>query len=252
VLNLNSSVELPPGAQKTDLEFVARLNEDHYRRYPLEKDLEARIRHYELAARMQVSAERTLDLSGETEQTQKLYGMDRPATADYGKRCLMARRLVESGVRFVHVEAPIRTPWDSHSNLKQGIEEIAMKVDQPSSALIQDLKQRGQLDSTIVIWTGEFGRLPVSQNGNGRDHNRNAFGLFVAGGGFKKGYIHGATDDFGYRSVENRIGCPDFMATLLYQLGIDHEQLTYFYNGREETLTDPAVSEALVASELLA
>lgn len=252
VLNLHSAVELPAGAQKADLDLLARLNEEHARRFPLEGDLEARIRHYELAARMQLSAERALDLTSETEATQKLYGMDKPPTADYGKRCLMARRLVESGVRFVHIEAPIRTPWDSHSNLKQGIEEIAMKVDQPAAALITDLKQRGLLESTIVIWTGEFGRLPVSQNGNGRDHNRNAFGLFVAGGGFRKGCIHGATDDFGYRAVEGRVSCPDFMATLLNQLGLDHEQLTYSHNGREETLTDPAVTRARVADELLA
>jgi Protein of unknown function (DUF1501) len=252
VLNLHSAVELPAGAQRADLELLASLNEEHARRFPFEGDLEARIRHYELAARMQLSAERALDLGSETEATQKSYGMDKPPTADYGKRCLMARRLVESGVRFIHVEAPISTPWDSHSNLKQGIEDIAMKVDQPAAALITDLKQRGLLESTIVVWTGEFGRLPVSQNGNGRDHNRNAFGLFVAGGGFKSGYIHGATDDFGYRAIAGRIGCPDFMATLLNQLGIDHEQLTYHHNGREETLTDPAVTKARVADELLA
>ena len=252
VLNLHSAVELPAGAQQADLDLLARFNEKHHRRFPNEGDLEARIRHYELAARMQLSAERALDLASETEATQTLYGMDKPPTADYGKRCLMARRLVESGVRFVHIEAPVRTPWDSHSNLKQGIEEIALKVDQPAAALISDLKQRGLLESTIVVWTGEFGRLPVSQNGNGRDHNRNAFGLFVAGGGFKKGYIHGATDEFGYRAVEGRVGCPDFQATLLNQLGLDHEQLKYFHNGREETLTDPAVSRARVADELLA
>jgi hypothetical protein len=252
VLNLHPAVELPNGAQQADLDLLARFNEEHQRRYPLEGDLEARIRHYELAARMQVSAERTLDMASETEATQKMYGMDQTATADYGKRCLMARRLVESGVRIVHVEAPIRTPWDSHSNLKQGIEEIALKVDQPAAALIKDLNERGLLESTIVIWTGEFGRLPVSQNGNGRDHNRNAFGLFVAGGGFKKGYIHGATDEFGYRAVEGRVGCPDFTATLLNQLGLDHEQLTYSHNGRQETLTDPAVSKARVFDELLA
>ena len=252
VLNLHPAVELPAGAQKADLELLAKLNEEHQRRYPFEGDLEARIRHYELAARMQVSAERALDLASETEATQRMYGMDQPATADYGKRCLMARRLVESGVRFVHLEAPIRTPWDSHSNLKQGIEEIAKKVDQPAAALIKDLKDRGLLESTIVVWTGEFGRLPVSQNGNGRDHNRNAFGLFVAGGGFKKGYIHGATDEFGYRAVEGRVSCPDFTATLLNQLGLDHEQLTYSHNGRQETLTDPAVSKARVIDELLA
>jgi len=252
VLNLHSAIELPEGAQQADLDLLPRLNEEHRRRFPLEEDLEARIRHNELAARMQLSAERALDLASETDATQKMYGMNQPATADYGKRCLMARRLVESAVRFVHLEAPIRTPWDSHSNLKQGIEEIARKVDQPAAALIRDLKQRGLLESTIVVWTGEFGRLPVSQNGNGRDHNRNAFGLFVAGGGFKKGYIHGATDEFGYRAVEGRIGCPDFTATLLNQLGLDHEQLKYSHNGRDETLTDPAVTRARVVDELLA
>jgi hypothetical protein len=252
VLNLHPAGEFPDGTQQADLEFLARFNEAHARRYPREGDLEARIRHYELAARMQLSAEQTLDIAKETEATKTMYGMDQPPTADYGKRCLMARRLVEAGVRFVHVEAPIRTPWDSHSNLKQGIEEIARKVDQPAAALVQDLKQRGLLESTIVIWTGEFGRLPVSQNGNGRDHNRNAFGLFVAGGGFKNGYIHGATDEFGYRAVEGRVSCHDFMATLLQQLGIDHEQLKYSHNGREETLTDPAVTDANVVPQLLA
>jgi hypothetical protein len=252
VLNLHSAVKLPAGAQRADLDFLEQLNEEHRRRFPQEDDLEARIRHYELAARMQLSAEKVLDLTEETEATQKAYGMDRPPTADYGKRCLMARRLVEAGVRFVHIDAPIRTPWDHHSNLKQGIEEIAPKVDQPAAALIRDLKQRGLLESTIVVWTGEFGRLPVSQGGNGRDHNRNAFGLFAAGGGFKNGHIHGATDDFGYRAVEGKISVFDFLATLLNQLGIDHERLTYFHNGREETLTDPAVSKARVVDELLA
>ncbi|HLJ12490.1 MAG TPA: DUF1501 domain-containing protein [Planctomycetaceae bacterium] len=252
VLNLHPAVPLPGGAQRADLDLLAQLNEEHRRRFPLESDLEARIRHYELAARMQLSAESVLDLSSETEGTQKMYGMDRPATADYGKRCLMARRLVESGVRFVHIDAPMRNPWDSHSNLKQGVEEIAAKVDQPGAALIRDLKQRGLLDTTIVLWSGEFGRLPVSQNGNGRDHNRNAFGLFLAGGGFKSGHIHGATDDFGYKAAQGRVSCPDLMATLLAQVGLDHERLTYFHNGRQETLTDPAVSRARVVDEILA
>jgi hypothetical protein len=252
VLNLHPAVPQPAGAQRADLDLLAQLNEEHRRRFPHDSDLEARIRHYELAARMQLSAERVLDLSGETEATQALYGMDRPATADYGKRCLMARRLVEAGTRFVHIDAPVRNPWDHHSNLKKGIEEIAAKVDQPAAALIRDLRQRGLLESTIVVWTGEFGRLPVSQNGDGRDHNRNAFGLFVAGGGFKSGYTHGATDDFGYRAVGGRVGCPDFLATLLNQLGLDHERLAYFHNGREETLTDPAVTRAHVVDELLA
>jgi hypothetical protein len=252
VLNLRPGVPLAPGAQNADLELLADLNRRHSALYPQEQDLEARIRHYELAARMQLSAERALNLGDETEATQKMYGMDRPPTADYGKRCLMARRLVEAGVRFVQLDAPVRTPWDSHSNLKQGIDEIAAKVDLPAAALIRDLKQRGLLETTIVVWGGEFGRLPVSQNGNGRDHNRNAFGLFIAGGGFKSGHIHGATDDFGYRAVEGRVSCHDLNATFLNQLGLDHERLTYFHNGRDETLTDPAVSQARVVDELLA
>jgi hypothetical protein len=252
VLNLRSGVSLAQGAQAADLELLAELNRRHHARHPLENDLEARIRQYELAARMQLSAERVLDLSDETEATHKMYGMDRPATADYGKRCLMARRLVESGVRFVHLDAPVHNAWDSHSNLKQGIDEIAAKVDQPAAALIRDLKQRGLLASTIVVWGGEFGRLPVSQNGNGRDHNRNAFGVFIAGGGFKSGHIHGATDEFGYRAVEGRVSCHDLNATFLHQLGLDHERLMHFHNGREETLTDPAVTRATVVDELLA
>ncbi|MFN0054665.1 MAG: DUF1501 domain-containing protein [Planctomycetales bacterium] len=251
VLNLQSAIPLPRGAQRADLELLARLNEAHRERNPFESDLEARIRHYELAARMQLSAEGVLDLAQETAATRALYGLDEPTTADYGKRCLMARRLVESGVRFVHVEAPARTPWDNHSNLKQGIEQIASKVDRPAAALIQDLKQRGLLSSTIVLWGGEFGRLPTSQNGDGRDHNRHGFGLVLAGGGFKAGHRHGATDEFGYKAVEGRVSCPDLLATLLHQVGLDHERLHYIHAGREETLTDPAVTRARVVDELL-
>ncbi|MGE3317592.1 MAG: DUF1501 domain-containing protein, partial [Planctomycetaceae bacterium] len=249
--NLKSSVPLPHSAQKNDLEFLAQLNGAHRDRFPMEAELEARIKHYELAARMQLSAEDVLDLQSETEATRQMYGLDQPATADYGKRCLMARRLVESGVRFIHVEAPAQTPWDNHSNLKQGIEEIAAKVDLPSAALIRDLKQRGLLDSTIVLWTGEFGRLPTTQNGNGRDHNRHGFGSILAGGGFKSAYVHGSTDELGYKAVEGRVSCQDLMATLLHQVGLDHKELTFSHHGRDETLTDPDVSHARVVDELL-
>jgi hypothetical protein len=252
VLNLHPAVALPDGAQRNELALLEQLNREHMHQHPRETDLEARIRHYELAARMQLSAEEVLDLKREPKHVRDLYGMDQSATADYGTRCLMARRLIEAGVRFVHVEAPARSPWDSHSNLKAGMMEIAAKVDKPSAALIRDLKQRGLLDETIVIWSGEFGRLPVSQNGNGRDHNRHAFSLLVAGGGFKPGHIYGATDDFGYRAVENRVSCHDLHATILHQLGLDHEALTYHHEGREESLTDPAVSHARVVEEVLA
>jgi hypothetical protein len=251
VLNLHPAVSRPQSAQRNQLTLLERLNREHLTRHPHASDLEARIRHYELAARMQLSAEDVLDLKREPKSVRDLYGLDDPVTADYGTRCLMTRRLIEAGVRFVHVEAPARSPWDSHSNLKAGMQQIAAKVDKPSAALIRDLKQRGLLDETIVVWSGEFGRLPVSQNGNGRDHNRHAFSLLVAGGGFKAGHIHGATDEFGYKAVEGRVSSHDLHATILHQLGLDHERLTYHHEGREESLTDPAVSHARIVGEVL-
>ncbi|NIP97795.1 MAG: DUF1501 domain-containing protein, partial [Akkermansiaceae bacterium] len=199
------------------------------------------IRNYELAARMQMEAGGALDLSGESESTRKMYGLDHEETAGYGLRCLMARRLVEAGVRFVQVFPPVKPqfqPWDAHDNTKTQNEQIAAKCDRPSKALIQDLKQRGLLDETIVLWSGEFGRLPVAQKGKGRDHNRNAFSLFLAGGGFKRGHIHGATDEIGYRSVEEVVTVHDLHATLLHQLGLDHRGLSYDHQNSPESLTD--------------
>jgi len=251
VLNLRPTEPLPEGAQDDDFRFLARMNERHRQHYPQESALEARIRNYELAARMQLAAGEVLDLSKETEATQKLYGMDNPTTAGYGARLLMARRLVESGVRFVQVFPGAGNPWDSHGDVKTEIEKIAGKTDQPCAALISDLKARGLLESTIVVWTGEFGRLPVSQNGKGRDHNRNGFSLLLAGGGFRAGHVHGATDDVGYRAVENKVHVTDLFATLLHQLGLDHDQLTYRHHGRDETLTDSPVSGARVVHELI-
>jgi len=253
VLNLHPAKKSPPGVRQNSLELLAQLNELRRQRYPLENELEARIRNYELAARMQRSAEQILDLSGETPATRRLYGLDHPTSENYGTRCLMARRMVESGVRFVQLLVPGGgMPWDQHSNLKSGLEDICPKIDKPTAGLILDLKQRGLLESTIVLWTGEFGRLPVSQHSNGRDHNRHAFSLLLAGGGFKPGQIHGATDPFGYRSVESRVSCPDLHATLLHQLGLDHTQLYYRHAGRAERLTDPEVTGARVVTELLA
>ena len=254
VLNLHPTEEAPPGVQRTNLELIGQLNEHRRQLYPLESDLEARIRNYELAARMQQNAERVLDLSSESEATRKLYGLENPKTEDYGTRCLMARRMVESGVRFVQVMVPVNSgdmPWDQHNNLKGGLEGICPRIDQPTAGLVQDLKQRGLLDSTIGLWTGEFGRLPISQFGNGRDHNRHAFSLLLAGGGFKPGHVHGATDEFGYRSVESRMSCSDLHATLLHQLGLDHTKLYYRHAGREERLTDPEVTGADVVRDLL-
>jgi len=255
VLNLQPPTPAPPGVQRANLDFLAQLNEEHRRRYPHESELEARIQNYELAARMQLSASSVLDMAGETAATRRLYGLDNTTTAGYGTRLLMARRLIESGVRFVQVFPPVKPqfqPWDAHTNVKTENESICGQTDLPFAGLIRDLKSRGLLERTIVIWSGEFGRLPVSQNGSGRDHNRNAFSLFLAGGGFKSGHVHGATDDVGYRSVEARVSVPDLHATLLHQLGLDHERLTYRHHGSDESLTDARVTRARVVEELLA
>jgi hypothetical protein len=254
VLNLHPTVRLPEGVQKHNLDLLTALNEEYRRLRPDESELEARIRNYELAARMQLSAERVLSLARESEATRKLYGLDNPVTENLGTRCLMARRLVEAGVRFILIPTPIKLgaqPWDHHSNLKQGLESLCPEIDRPAAALMRDLKARGLLETTLVLWTGEFGRLPITQGGTGRDHNRHAFTLLVAGGGFKAGYVHGKTDEFGYKAIEDRVSCPDLLATLLHQFGLDHTQLAYRHNGRQESLTDPAVTSARVVAELL-
>jgi len=254
VLNLEPRKPVRPELRRSQLELLSRLNEAHRSEHPFEPELEARIRNYELAARMQLAAGELLDLSKETEETRRLYGLDNPETAGYGLRCMMARRLIESGVRFVQVFPPVKPqfqPWDAHSNVKTENEAICRKCDQPSAALIEDLKRRGLLESTIVIWSGEFGRLPVSQNGTGRDHNRNAFTLLAAGGGLKAGYVHGATDDVGYRAVEGRVSVQDLHATLLHQLGLDHTRLTYRLHGSDETLTDARLTNARVVREII-
>jgi hypothetical protein len=254
ILNLRRSDSLPDQVQRGNLDFLARLNELHRLSYPHESELDARIRNYELAARMQLSAGEILDMSGETPATRRLYGLDDANTAGYGLRCLMARRLIENGVRFVQVFPPVQPqsqPWDAHTNVLTENQAICAKTDLPSAGLIKDLKSRGLLDNTIVIWSGEFGRLPVSQNGKGRDHNRNAFTLLLAGGGFKAGHIHGATDEVGYRSVEGRVSVQDLHATILHQLGLDHERLTFRHHGSDESLTDARVTRARMVEEIL-
>jgi hypothetical protein len=253
VLNLTPRQPVAAELRRGQLDLLARLNERQLHDYPHESELEARIRNYELAARMQLAAGSLLDLSRETAETQKLYGLDRPETAGYGTRCLMARRLVESGVRFVQVFPPVKPqfqPWDAHSNVKTENEAICAKCDQPSAALIQDLKRRGLLENTLVIWSGEFGRLPVSQNGSGRDHNRNAFSLLLAGGGVKGGYSHGTTDEVGYRAADDRVSVHDLHATVLHLLGLDHRRLTFNHQGSDESLTDARVTRASVVEQL--
>ena len=251
VHHLNPADPLPPGAQRESLDFLAKINTAHLRDHPGESELEARIQNFELAARMQLAAGKLLDLSKETEATRKLYGVDDPVAGSYGMRCLMARRLVESGVRFVQVTTSPGQPWDHHSKIKQDLPKIARETDQGAAALVKDLQSRGLLDSTIVMWAGEFGRLPTTQEGDGRDHNRNAFTIWFAGGGFKKGLIYGETDEFGYKSVSNRVSVPDMIATVMHQLGLDHRQVQYPYGGRLETPSDVTVTGAKVAADLL-
>jgi uncharacterized protein (DUF1501 family) len=180
-----------------------------------------------------------------------MYGLDQSETAEYGARCLLARRLIERGVRFVQVFMSGQ-PWDTHSKNADSLRGLCQRTDGPSAALVTDLKQRGLLDSTIVLWTGEFGRLPISQGADGRDHNRHAFSLWLAGGGFRQGYCHGATDPFGYKSVEKVVTVFDLQATLLAALGLDHFDLTYPHDGRDESLTDAEVTGATVVDALLA
>jgi len=242
--------DVPLAARKNQLELLNKLNSAHLHQHPRNTELDARTRHFELAAQMQTAVPETLDLSKETEETLKLYGLDDPNCAEYGKRCLMARRLVERGVRFVQIFLSSQ-PWDTHSKNAESLKHLCAMTDRPSAGLVIDLKRRGLLDSTIVMWTGEFGRLPISQGADGRDHNRHAFSLWLAGGGFKKGYVHGATDDFGYKSVENVVRVPHLHATLLQTLGLNHEKLTFPHEGRDDSLTDVVVSGARVVPELL-
>ncbi|MFL2871666.1 MAG: DUF1501 domain-containing protein [Pirellulaceae bacterium] len=225
-------------------------------RFPKANELDARIANYELAARMQVAAPELLDLSKETAETKTMYGVDseNQEKSMYSTRCLMARRMVESGVRFVQVfppSSPNSQPWDTHGDTKNALGKICDITDQGSAALIKDLKQRGLLDSTLIIWSGEFGRLPISQNGTGRDHNRNAFTLLLAGGGVKGGFAYGNTDELGYKSIENVVTIPDLHATVLHQMGINHEQLIVNHNGSEETPTDARVTDAKVVFDVL-
>ncbi|MBX3421434.1 MAG: DUF1501 domain-containing protein [Pirellulaceae bacterium] len=201
----------------------------------LESELDARIESFELAFRMQSAAPSLMDITDETEATLALYGIDGSPTDNYGRQCLIARRLSEAGVRFVQVS---HAYWDQHSELKEKHQELAAEVDKPIAGLLQDLKQRGMLDETLVMWGGEFGRTPTAQGKNGRDHNPHAFTWWLAGGGVKAGFSYGESDDFGFYATHDKVHVHDLHATILHLLGIDHERLTYPYGGRDFRLTD--------------
>lgn len=242
ILNLDPPPRLKGGAQEQNLALLARLNRDHLERHPGESDLEARIASYELAARMQTAAKEALDLTGETAATRRLYGLDDPVTREYGTRCLIARRLVERGVRFVQLFVNGQI-WDNHESIQSNLASCCRKTDQPSAALVTDLKARGLLDTTIVHWGGEIGRLPVTENHGaadkaGRDHNGQGFTCWVAGGGFRGGMTYGATDEFGHRAVVDPVSPNDYHATLLHLFGLDPNHLVYHQNGREQRITD--------------
>jgi hypothetical protein len=251
VLNLKTPPGVTAEARDYQLRFVNELNRAHLSRHPGNTELEARIANFETAAAMQTAVPEALDLSRESVATRRMYGLDNPVTHEYASRCLIARRLVERGVRFVQLFLDGQ-PWDTHSKNAETLKSLCARTDQPSAALVRDLKQRGLLDETIVLWTGEFGRLPVSQGTDGRDHNRHGFSLWLAGGGFKAGYVHGATDDFGYKSVNDIVPVFDLQATLLHALGLDHRKLTYPHEGRADSLTDHEVTKAKVVPALLA
>lgn len=254
ILNLDPPRELRGLPQQRYLAFLEELNRDHLSRHPGELDLEARIASYELAARMQSAAKEAVDISQETEATQRLYGLDQPATKDYGTRCLIARRLVERGVRFVQLYTRYQL-WDHHGSIRTALPAACKKVDQPSAALVQDLKQRGLLDSTLVHWGGEMGRLPVIQNDAGpeavgRDHNTYGFSMWLAGGGIKAGHVYGKTDEFGLKAVENVVTHSDYHATLLHLFGLNHEKLVFTRNLQEASLVDK--QPAKIVTEILA
>jgi hypothetical protein len=254
ILNLQPPAHLKGAVQDRSLAFLKRLNERHLETRQRNLDLQARIASFELAARMQTAAKEALDLSQETQATQKMYGIDQPATKDYGSRCLIARRLVERGVRFTQVFTQNQF-WDHHGSIFSALPRACKKVDQPSGALVKDLKQRGLLDETIVHWGGEMGRLPVVQNDVGRakvgrDHNTYGFSMWVAGGGFKGGYAHGSTDEFGHKAVEDVVNHYDYHATLLHLFGLDRDALSYKRNGQEQTIIDG--QKARIVGELLA
>jgi hypothetical protein len=231
-----ANTETPKDIQRMELDFAQELNREGLRRTGHDAALEGRIESFELAFRMQAEAPDLQDVGGESEATKKLYGLDKPVTEDFGRQCLMARRLSEKGVRFVQVSHTYK--WDQHSDLLRDHAQNAKEIDQPIAGLLADLKARGLLKDTLVVWGGEFGRTPTAEGSDGRDHNPEAFTYFLAGGGVKPGLQWGATDDYGYYSVENKVHFHDLHATILYLLGLDHKRLTYRYAGRDFRLTD--------------
>ena len=242
ILNLDPPVHLKGAAQARYLSYLERINREHLKRHPGELDLEARIASYELAAALQTSAKEALDVSNESEETKRLYGIHESVTRDFGTRCLIARRLVERGVRFVQLFTRNQY-WDHHGGIKKSLPAACATIDRPSAALVTDLKRRGLLDTTLVHWGGEMGRLPVIQDRGakakiGRDHNTYGFSMWLAGGGIKGGLAYGETDEFGHRAVKDVVTHSDYHATILHLFGLDPERLSFKRNGQNRSLID--------------
>lgn len=251
ILHLRPQPKISAPQQRATLELVQRLNREHLAERDNDDELAARIRAYELAFRMQATAPELVDLKDETPETLSLYGVDEKETRDYGQRCLLARRMIERGVRFVQVYSGDTNGWDAHNDVLQNHSQLCRATDKPIAGLLADLKRRGLWNDTLVIWGGEFGRMPMSESGKGRDHNPWGYSVWLAGGGVKPGMTYGATDAVGLRAAEQPVHIRNFHATLLHLLGIDHEALSFHHNGLDERLIGPT-DDVKVVQEVLA
>ncbi len=245
ILDLKPSGGISVAQQRRNLELIQSLNQRHMEARDEDDQLSARMRSYELAFRMQAEAPEMVDISGETQDTLSLYGVDQASSREFGLRCLMARRMAERGVRFIQLYSGDTNGWDAHADVDKNHSEYCLRTDRPIAGLLKDLKQRGLLDDTLLVWSGEFGRMPMSEQGNGRDHNPWGYSAWLAGAGITGGRAFGATDDIGLRAEVDRVPVHDFHATILHLLGLDHEQLAYFHNGLEKRLTGPEKSHVV-------
>ncbi len=237
-LNQSPTSGMTEAGQREVLELTGTLNSRHLAARDFDDELTARLRSYELAFRMQSAAPEIVDISWESAATRRLYGIDEPHTKEFGTRCLLARRMIESGVRFVQLYSGDTNGWDAHDDVLDNHTRHCAATDKPVAGLLRDLKSRGLLDDTLVIWGGEFGRMPMSEKGKGRDHNPWGYSVVLAGGGVRGGMTWGSTDAFGLRAEEHPVHIHDLHATILHLLGLDHESLTFLHNGRNERLTD--------------
>lgn len=249
ILHLKPQQGISNSQQRKIIDITQSLNREHLKTRRNADELNARIKAYEMAFRMQSAAPELVDVTQESEATHRLYGLDQPKTREFGRRCLLARRMIERGVRFVQLYSGDTNGWDAHSDVLKNHTEYCSRTDKPVAGLLADLKQRGLLDDTLVIWGGEFGRMPMSEQGKGRDHNPWGYSYWLSGAGIRGGRTYGSTDPIGLRAEENKVHVRDFHATLLRILGIDHEHLTYWTHGLEERLTGP--TEAHVVEEVL-